>query len=66
MDSNLQPAESGNKTPVEDRSGTNSQERGVSDAEEVDFSDPGSDVDPQTCEDDTIVTTKGDFCSSQL
>lgn len=63
MVSTRQPGKSGSKTPVEDRSRTNSQERDVSDAGEVDFSGPESEVEPQTCDDDVPIMTKGDFSS---
>lgn len=66
MDSTRQPGQSGDKTPVEDRPGTDSQERDLSNTEEVDLSDPGTDVEKQEYEVGIPAIVQGNFRPSRL
>ncbi len=65
MDNTRQPGQSGNKTPIEDRPGANSQERDVSDEEKIGLSDPGTDVEQQEYEIDVPAVNQGNFGPSR-
>lgn len=66
MDSTRQQGKSGDKTPVENRPEADPQEMGNSDAEEVDSSGPGTDVEPQASGTDTPAMTQGTSRPSPL